>query len=431
MPDRNMAPKGARRVLVMASTFPASPDHKVPAFVRDQVLAMKSIRTGTDFTVLAPHDARMKTKSRTAHPAYDEVRFHYAWPHSLETLTSVGILPALQEKRARWFLVPALFVGECAALIKEIRRQRPDFIYAHWLTPQGVVAWLCSRVTGVPYVITTHAADASVWHKVPVIGPALVRRTVNGAAAVTAVSRRSMSKLRSFFSDSQWATIDGKTAVIPMGVDLDVPHDGRDQRRDSSQVGNQGLELLFLGRLAEKKGLIYLFEALNELKARVPIRLTVAGDGPLLSELQEYVSRHDLKNDVTFLGYVSGASKTRALQAADVVVLPSIVTDGGDAEGLPVVFMEAMAHGKLCIASDVSGADDFVRDGYNGFIVPQQDPAAIAEAVARISRASDAELRDVQQRARETADQFAWGTIASEHLKLFTKHLPDGKYPHE
>ena len=150
------------RVLVAASTFAANDGDPVPAFVRDQIIALQDIQPDLKVSVLAPHDKRSGTKSFTRHDAYDEYRFHYFWPFSYEKLAGRGIMPALKANPLNYFLIPPFFLGEFIALHRLTRRIKPDVLYAHWFTPQGIVCRWVGFFTGTPFVFTTHASDVDV-----------------------------------------------------------------------------------------------------------------------------------------------------------------------------------------------------------------------------------------------------------------------------
>src|SRR5262249_29928819 len=159
----------SKNVLIVASTFPASPTDPVPAFVRDQINALKKAYPDMTFSVLAPHDARSHTKSFTEHETYDEYRFHYFWPFRAEKLAGRGIVPALKQNPFNYLLVPFLFVCEFFTLWRLCRRLRPDVIYAHWFTPQGITAGMVSRLAKIPFVYTSHSSDVAFLRKVPLI----------------------------------------------------------------------------------------------------------------------------------------------------------------------------------------------------------------------------------------------------------------------
>jgi glycosyltransferase involved in cell wall biosynthesis len=398
------------KLLVVASTFPASGTDPVPAFVRDQLLALKNLKPALEIAVLAPHDRRSGTVDFRRWPAYDEYRFHYFWPWRAEQLAGRGILPSLQANPLLYLLVPFLFVGEFLALHRLTRELRPDVIYAHWFTPQGVIASWVGRITRTPFVFTTHAADVDVWRRIPLLGRCVVRCSASRARAFTAVSRRSMHKLQRFFSASQWQTLQQKGAVIPMGVTLPempapepLPQSGR-------------TVILFMGRLVEKKGVHLLLPAFAAARARIgDSLLVIAGDGPLRDQFERQAVELGLGDAVQFTGFVAGAAKHGLLQRADVFVVPSIVTGSGDAEGLPVALLEGLAHGRICVATADSGADDILTNGTNGFMIEQLDVATLSAALIDAARLDPERRARMQTGARLVARQFDWAGIARRH----------------
>ena len=400
------------KVLVVASTLPASESDPVPAFVKDQLIALKRLRPELEISVLAPHDRRSGTRSFVRRPEYDEYRFHYFWPFAAEKLAGRGIMPALKANACNYLLIPFLFIGEFAALLSLTRKLRPDVIYAHWFTPQGIVASWVGRLTHTPFVFTTHAADVDVWRNVPWVGRYVVRSSARRARAFTAVSRRSLQKLQQFFSDHEWPGLLRRAAVIPMGVDRPMNLPRPAQRQAGRTV------LLFLGRLVEKKGLQYLLPAYAEVRGQLgESMLVIAGEGPMHASLRKQVEHLGLGDHVRFAGFVTGADKARLLEEADILVVPSIVASNRDAEGLPVALIEGLAYGKVCIATHESGADDVLPHGEGGFLVPQRDVEALSAALLRAASMDQQQRSNMQDAARQLAKGFDWEHVAGLHYE--------------
>ncbi len=398
------------KIVVVASTFPAADDDGVPAFVRDQVIAMRQIDPSLRIDVLAPHDRRSRTTKVREHEHYRELRFHYAWPRSIEVLAGRGIMPSLQANRLLYPLVLPLFVFEFFALLGLTRRTRPDVLYAHWFTPQAIVACWVGMLTNTPFVFTTHASDVSVWQKIPWLGRHIVRFHVRRARHFTAVSRRSMDKLAAFFTPSEWEQLRQRGSLLPMGV----------QELAASDEPGDSSRLLFIGRLVEKKGVHVLLESFARLRTERPdLTLTVAGDGPLRADLEAQAARLGLgPESVTFAGYLTGADKARAMAEHGVYVVPSIITDSGDAEGLPVSLMEGLAAGKICVATAESGADDILDGTDAGLLVPHKDAVALHVALRTAVDLGPDERRAMSESARRTAEQFYWPSVARQHLTV-------------
>jgi len=404
-----------QKILVVTSTLPSSSSDPVPAFVRDQVVALKKEYPEIEFSILAPHDTRSHTVDFRKHADYDEYRFHYFWPFKLEKLAGRGIMPQLKKNSLYYLMIPFLFAGEFLAVWRLVRTLNPDIVYAHWFTPQGIVIGMVPRRRKIPVVLTTHASDVAVWHKIP-FGGMIVRHYARKLDAITAVSRRTLGKLEAFFSEEQWKKdMLPKIKIIPMGVDVAVQ--GKKDRQ------TQGQHIAFIGRLAEKKGVQYLLPAFAKITEDYPeATLTIAGDGTMLEELKRQAKQLELSDvQVHFPGFVSGSDKQRVLDEADIYVVPSIVTKSGDAEGLPVSLMEGLAAGKVCIATNESGADDIIEDGKSGYLIPQKDTVALEKALQAALTLSPGTRASLETEARKTAKQFEWPEIARRHYEHLFK----------
>ena len=403
-------------VLVVASTFPASDSDPVPAFVRDQIIALKASQPELRFSVLAPQDERSNTRAFARHKAYDEYRFHYFWPFSLEKLAGRGIMPALKANPFNYLLIPFLFLGEYVALYRLTRRLKPDVLYAHWFTPQAIICRWVGTFTKTPFVFTTHASDVDVWHKIPLIGTSIVRSNARRARAFTAVSTRSMAKLQRFFSDTEWVALEKRSAIIPMGVEIP----SRTTRKTAGTKKSR--KIVFVGRLAEKKGVQYLLPAFQKIRTKhADTELVIGGDGPMLNELKALAKSLKINDAVSFPGYVSGKNKQDLIASSDVYVVPSIITRSGDAEGLPVSLLEGLSYGKVCVATNESGADDILTNGKNGYLIPQKDIQALTNTLELALSLDDKTRSQMGVHAVETAQSFSWSNIATQYYSFLLK----------
>jgi len=409
----------SRHVLVVTSTFPASDADQIPSFIRDQVVTLKKEYPHLFFSILAPHDFQLHAQSYTKHSHYVEYRFHYAFPRLLEKFSRYGIMPTIKKNPLFFLIVPFFVLAEFITLLKLTKKLKPDLIYAHWFIPQGIVAGMVSSLTQTPFVFTSHSSDVSVMHKLPIIGSYLVRYFTNRARAITVVSSRSHKKIRSFFNDSAWKKLHKKIFTVPMGVSM------YNTEKHNQTTARQQKNILFIGRLVEKKGIHYLLSAFADVVKKHPeSTLTVAGDGPWRTKLQHQVHKLGLSNkQVHFIGYVQGNIKQQVAAAADMCVVPSIITSEGDAEGLPVALLEGLAAGKICIATYESGADDIMKHKVNGFLVPQKNSAALATAIKEAMQLDEKERLALQHRARQLAKQFSWKNIAQQYYTHFFKAL--------
>jgi len=149
------------------------------------------------------------------------------------------------------------------------------------------------------------------------------------------------------------------------------------------QAGTDGkLRLITVGRLVEKKGITYALSAVRRLSdAGVSVCYDIVGDGPLRERLQHDVQQMSLQSQVRFSGWQTHSDVQQALEAADVLVAPCVTAGDGDEEGIPNVLREGMAAGLPVIATYHSGIPELIQDGFNGLLVPERDPVALAERV--------------------------------------------------
>ncbi len=416
------------KILVTTSTFPVSETDHAPAFVRDQVIAMKNADASLDITVLIPHNSYSDNPPNTVtKPSHVEQRYHYAWPHSLEKLTGRGILPALKQNPLRYLLVPCLLFGQYRALSQQITRDKPDILYAHWFMPQGILAARAAAKHNIPFVFTTHASDVSVLHKLPFgLGKKIVHSGCKQATQITAVSERTAAKLASFYSDQQWKhDITPKLSIIPMGTDVQpvsLPKKQVVSLLEGMQVPLDKKLIVSMSRLSSKKGLTYLIDAFAKIPKNIQddYQLVIAGDGQLMQDLQQQATSQGVDDKTTFAGYVSGESKQALLQAMDIFTLPSIIDEQGDSEGLPVTLMEALSHKKLVIASNVSGAEEVLTED-SGILINQKSSSELATGLTKLAKLTGDKASSMRNSAHKLAASFDWNTVAKQHITLLKK----------
>ncbi|MGD2154266.1 MAG: glycosyltransferase, partial [Gemmatimonadales bacterium] len=135
--------------------------------------------------------------------------------------------------------------------------------------------------------------------------------------------------------------------------------------------------VLFVGRLVPKKGLEHLIRAMARIQDRHPAaELVVAGDGPLRQDL-ERLAASELRR-FRFLGRQTPSQVHSLMNSAQLCCVPSVVAPSGDAEGLPLVVLEAMAMELPVISFAPGGVTDAIVDGETGFLAPEGDEEALA-----------------------------------------------------
>ncbi len=168
-------------------------------------------------------------------------------------------------------------------------------------------------------------------------------------------------------------------------------------------------------RLHPQKGNSSLIQAWPEVVARVPdVTLAIAGEGPLLTELQEQAQALGVGDSVRFLGFVDGSRQV--FGAADVIAFSSLW------EGTPLTLFEAMAVGGAIVATAVDGNAEVLTHEQDGLLVPPADPRALAAAICRLL-AEPALAKRLAERVTTTAKRYDVNRFVRELEGIYAKLL--------
>ncbi|HZL59299.1 MAG TPA: glycosyltransferase family 4 protein [Stellaceae bacterium] len=173
------------------------------------------------------------------------------------------------------------------------------------------------------------------------------------------------------------------------------------------------LRLLYVGHLTQRKGVAYLFEAMEKLKGAATLTLVGAKPSVPCPALERALGRHN------WLGRVTHDRVLEIMQRHDVFVFPSLF------EGFGLVILEAMAQGLPVIATPNGGGPMVVADGTDGFIVPIRDADAIAERLMRL-HGDRALLAAMKAAALDTARRNSWANYEHEFIRAVQARLGAG-----
>ncbi len=395
-----------KKLLVITSTFPRWQHDTDPPFVFELARRL----TGSfDVTVLAPGYPGALGSEEVAGLRVHRFRYFFK---KLELLAgSEGILPTLKKNPLFYLLVPFFLMGELAALIKLSRKIKPDIIHAHWIIPQGFIAALAKRVTGVPYVVTTHGGD--IYGMQGKFASVLKRYALRHASHTTVVSRDIRETIRKKFGEEI------PTEIVPMGVNSELFHPAQKSKALREKYGIAGPFLLFVGRLTEKKGVKYLIEAMPEVVKKFPaVILLVVGTGEQRLKLERQVHSFGIEKNVIFAGAIPNRELPAYFATADIFIGPSIQAEGGDTEGFGLTFVEAAMSGCSVVAADVGGISDIIKDGETGFLVPEKDHHAIGAVLLKILQ-QDTSVNIVKEHTRkQMVQKFDWQAIADRYAAI-------------
>jgi phosphatidylinositol alpha-1,6-mannosyltransferase len=216
---------------------------------------------------------------------------------------------------------------------------------------------------------------------------------------------------------TRFAVARDRIVLVENGVDLAVFHP---QAAPASFVERHGLKerqvLVTVTRLVPRKGVDKVLEAMPAVARLFPRAVyLIAGDGPQRSELEALAGKLGIADRVIFAGAVPHDETVDFYACADLVLLPNR-EEKGDADGLPLVFLEAGACAKPVIGGHAGGTAEVIHDGENGFVVDGRDVAAIEAAICRLLANDD--LRAVMgQKGLQMAQSWGWRSRAKLFLQ--------------
>ena len=286
--------------------------------------------------------------------------------------------------------------------VPDLARLQPLLIHAHF-GRGGALALPIARALGLPLVVTFHGGDATKdglyrSRLFPTIFQRRCAALQREAALIVCVAEHVREALlaRDFPA--------AKLKVIRYGVEPEANGETPSPRERPY--------LLFVGRFVEKKGVAHLLEAMRALEREgAAIDLVLIGDGPMAEALK--LQSSGLKH-ARFLGWLANPEVRRLMRSALALCVPSVAAHTGDAEGLPNVVLEAMACAVPVIGSRAGGIPEAVEHGRTGFLVPQAEPRAIADAVGRLL--GDPALRRRMGDAARAAATARFSVIAQSRL---------------
>ena len=392
------------RILLIAHGFPRSPDDMAGSFLL--TLAQGQQALGPEVAAVAPHAAGLATDETLR--GVRVFRYRYGTDQD-ETLAYAGTMheQALGSWAARWRLL-RLVQASRRAVGRVVQAWRPDVLHVHWWVPGGFAVWP-PPADQAPVVLTSHGTDLFLLDRFPaaeVIAAPIFRM----AHQVTVISSPLVDRVESLGIPRE------RISVIPMPVAARFH-----ERLPGAEAGSR---LLFVGRLVERKGARVAVEALDVLKRMGrKAHLTIVGDGPERGSLESLVGDKGLSQAVEFKGRLPTERVAGELAAADLFVMPAVTDWKGEQEGFGLVLVEAMMSGVPIVASRSGGIPDVVRDGETGLLVPERDPVALADAIARLLSDQDLSQRLAQAAARDAERRFAPPAIARRFEAVYRRAL--------
>ena len=294
-------------------------------------------------------------------------------------------------------------------LIHFLLEKRFDVCHLHYQTLFGEMILLINKICGLPTVTTLHTL--------------LLRRTPAkfvydrlSLKLISTLSRKVICLSPKIMQNLvRRGLVRSKCAVIPNAIDVEAMR--QKYRGVCNELREPYFDILFVGRLEQRKGILWLLEsfALLHKKGR-NYTLKIVGHGPLMEKISEIISANNLSQYVKVTGFISQQELLKCYLLSRVVVIPSFY------EGLPTVALEAMVAKKPLIISDIPGLNDLVLNKGNGLVVNTMDTSGLTSAIDAVLSYST-RFNSLEAVNDKILPQFDWAVVGRKIMKTYREIL--------
>lgn len=386
----------------VATTHPRFRGDSEPSYVLNVNRELAAL--GHRVVALLPHTAGSAVQETV--DGVEIRRFRYFRPERLQRLCyEGGILPNLRRSWVARINLPFFVTAQILAVARHVRRLAPDIVHCHWLLSNGLAGALAGGVRNRPLIVSAHGSDVYLRN---LAFQTANRIVLQRCSLCTVNSRGTRARVRQIHPEV-------RSEIVPMGVYAENYGKHLASAEVRRKMGDGDPQLLFVGRFSRHKGIEDLIRAMPGIRARLPgARLALVGFGPEERRLKASIAASGAAQAVTVVGRVAREAVPVWFASADLVVLPSVKT-----EGLGVVLLEALASGTPIVGTNIGGIPDIIEDGETGLLCRSGDPADLARAVITLTTDHDLQQRTIRNGRRLVVSEFSWPRIAERLDSLF------------
>ncbi len=386
------------KICYIGSVYPRNNDDSEVPWLRKTVNLL--VEKGHDITVFVPSFRGLKPHT------IDGVtvkRFRY-FPAKWEDLTGEEGAPNKIYKLHYKIITLFYLLSGSLQLSLLHSRKKFDILHVHWPFPHGIFSMFATLFCKSKVILNFHGACLLLAQRYSFVRNFL-KYFIKNADAVIVNSSFTGKKVTEIY-DSPIHVIPYGTTVIPKTiVRKKVP----------------GRQIFSVGRMIERKGFIYLIEAMPQVISQFPdAKLTLAGGGPLREQLLQQVNKLQLQKNINLPGKISAKELEMLYAQGDIFVLPAIIDKNGDTEGLGVVLIEAMTYKIPVIASNVGGIPDVIVTGTSGILVEQKNSSMLANELIGLLNEPDKMQKIGNQGYNFISIRFSWERVIREIENLYS-----------
>lgn len=382
-----------KKIAFLVPSFPKLTE----TFIRTELQAMQ--QQGHDVCVLTfahfPH-------AELNYPVYKIQEPPHGWrllPPLLRRLKLRNMLKALRFIQQQKSLPKLSLFHYSLKIALKLHKLKVQHIHAHFAQHSCAHTITAAKLLDIPCSFVAHGHDI---YNAP-FDLALKLQHSNLTIAVCQDMQRDLQQ-----------AYNGNIKLLHCGVDTNLFTPVTHAHFDS-----QCLKLVFVGRLIEQKGLIYLLQALKLVPKKITVSLDVIGDGDLLTSIEEQISQ---RGNINLLGSKDSQWLSENLGNYDALVAPFCQASSGAMDTGPIVLKEAMAMAIPVITTDLMGCKEIVTQD-TGFIIPQKDSIALAQTIELLNDMTIEQRQAMGKRARKQVQANFNASIQAQQLSQWIEEL--------
>jgi len=336
------------------------------------------------------HDVHVVSLFSTKKITREGIKFYY---------NNLGVIPGFKKKNL--FIIKAInyiymMIKATIRLKKILRNIQPDILHGGWVENDG---FICAATGFHPFLLMPWGSDILIAPKLSIFHKIIAKYTIRKSDMITCdceSMKNEINRLSGYPKD--------RIITFPWGIDLKKfnPNINGLEIRNKLGWGQDKKILITVSYLKKIYGIEYLLHSVPFIINEVPeTRVIICGDGELKEDLVQWVKSNGLREYVYFAGHVPNEELPKYYNAADIFIYTPL------SSGSSLALLEAMACGLPVVASSIPALMEWIRDGYNGFIVPVKDSKVLAEKIVKLLKDNDIAIKfgnNNIQIAKEKAD---------------------------
>lgn len=289
-----------------------------------------------------------------------------------------------------------------------INKMLPEVIHAHTVFSDGGTAYLLNKKYGIKYILNVRNTDINYYYKYAIHLRPFTYKVLLNADSIVFISHAYKKRMHSLLPSRILEEVEKKCYVIPNGIE-NYWHENAISNNSVKMFSE--VTLLFIGLINKNKNLKTIIYACKELNKRgIKVSLNVIGNGPLEVRVKKMCERLNIRECITFHGYISDRDTISAIMdESDIFVMPSFKETFG------LVYVEAISRGLPIVYTQEQGIDGFFHDGEVGYAIEPESIEMLCNTITKIM----GNYKQLSNQAVIKSKEFNWDYLTEKIRKLY------------